>query len=401
MSSRLSLKNETVPDVGDTSRQGRPRDGRKPGRRDLLGGRRQSETHRCHLDGFARRPGQRRPDLGVFLPFSSIGGRTQLENTLGVGSSSAIVSVAAAGSAAPPPVAAHVTSTVFSGTLNSSRRYRHPLRLAPRRREHRGHRALAAVLARRRRPELRNPFTRNPKTLNLLYPLTLRLAAPGRIGSENGWQYPKRLAVRTDRPRFWTLHHANPAPSGTLGSPPSLCRRTVYNTHSATASSRASELRLHHTTARPAPVERTVHISPRPARSNPTPATHDAAAIRTPTSFSSGSSPVQPLPYAPPRPISPRCTFPLPISPRLSPGEPLTDDRLCPPSRLTPPPTPLPRLNHHPPYAPAVSRPHSSPRPHGLDFLPHTHPFPPHSAASHSPLHPSRPAPHDSSAHSV
>ena len=156
VSSRLSLKNETVPDVGDTSRQGRPRDGRKAGRRDLLGGRRQSETHRCHLDGFARRPGQRRPDLGVFPPFSSIGGRTQLENTLGVGSSSAIVSVAAAGSAAPPPVAAHVTSTVFSGALNSSRRYRHPLRLAPRRREHRGHRALAAVLARRRRPELRN-----------------------------------------------------------------------------------------------------------------------------------------------------------------------------------------------------------------------------------------------------
>ena len=121
VSSRLSLKNETVPDVGDTSRQGRPRDGRKAGRRDLLGGRRQSETHRCHLDGFARRPGQRRPDLGVFPPFSSIGGRTQLENTLGVGSSSAIVSVAAAGSAAPPPVAAHVTSTVFSGASNSSR----------------------------------------------------------------------------------------------------------------------------------------------------------------------------------------------------------------------------------------------------------------------------------------
>ncbi len=42
VSSRLSLlKNETVPDVGDTSRQGRPRDGRKAGRRELA---RRTET---------------------------------------------------------------------------------------------------------------------------------------------------------------------------------------------------------------------------------------------------------------------------------------------------------------------------------------------------------------------
>lgn len=41
VSSRLSLKNETVPDVGDTSRQARPRDGRKAGRRELA---RRTET---------------------------------------------------------------------------------------------------------------------------------------------------------------------------------------------------------------------------------------------------------------------------------------------------------------------------------------------------------------------